>query len=366
MGNCLRGVDENTKYIESHMKEDERYENSLQKLLFLGAGGSGKSTIFKQLQYLHCDGYTRDDALHLKRHIFLQTICTMQSALKYVESKELKSANKPDADSAPDATTEEIKDTELTDAIAAVENHKEAHILTPHIARCISIIWNQDPRFEGIFEDINASLDQTTRHFWDDVDRISDENYVPSRSDIINVRYRTTGVLEKKLQMNNYNFHIFDVGGQKSERKKWTRCFEEVHAVIFVVSLSSYNEMMFEDRSKNAMVDSMELFQKTVGDSHFKESSFITFLNKKDLFEEKIAKVPVTVCPAFEGFDGKDPHSFQDATSFIQKQFHKMSEAAGRTLYSHVSCALDPNNINKIFQNVTQMIVQRNMRNNML
>lgn len=150
--------------------------------------------------------------------------------------------------------------------------------------------------------------------------------------------------------MNNYNFHIFDVGGQKSERKKWTRCFEGVDAVIFVVSLSSYNEMMFEDRSKNAMVDSMELFHNTVGDSHFDTSSFITFLNKKDLFEEKIAKVPITVCPAFADFNGEDAHNFMETTSFIEGKFRSMCQGKNRTLYSHVSCALDPMNIKHIFQ----------------
>ena len=195
MGNCqcLRGVDENTKYIESHMKEEERYEKSLQKLLFLGAGGSGKSTIFKQLQYLHCSGYSTDDAIHLKRHIFLQIITVMQAALQYLESG--KPATKLPADSLD--ATDEFRESEMTDELRKccddVMEYKEAHILSPHIAQCISTIWRQDTRFLGIFEDINASLDQTTRHFWNDMDRISNPNYVPTRADIINVRYRTTG-----------------------------------------------------------------------------------------------------------------------------------------------------------------------------
>merc|ERR1712154_721177 len=269
MGTCLSGVDDNTKAIESHMKEAERYEQSLQKLLFLGAGGSGKSTIFKQLQYLHCSGFTQEDALHLKRHIFLQTISTMQAALKYLSSTN----STTDVAGDSDVTTPlagDSKDQDLSDAIDMVLNYKDAHILTPDIAKSIALIWKEDRRFVGIFEDINASLDQTTRHFWDDLDRICKD--------------------------------------------------DDVHAVVFVVSLSSYNEMMFEEKTKNAMVDSMELFRETVADRHFDDSSFITFLNKKDLFEEKIAKVPITVCPAFASFEG-DSRSYGESTAFIKEQF---------------------------------------------
>ena len=42
---------------------------------------------------------------------------------------------------------------------------------------------------------------------------------------------------------------MFDVGGQRSERKKWIHCFENVTALVFLVSLSEYDQMLYEDES---------------------------------------------------------------------------------------------------------------------
>lgn len=40
---------------------------------------------------------------------------------------------------------------------------------------------------------------------------------------------------------------MFDVGGQRSERKKWIHCFEGVTAIIFCVALSEYDMLLAED-----------------------------------------------------------------------------------------------------------------------
>ena len=44
-----------------------------------------------------------------------------------------------------------------------------------------------------------------------------------------------------------FSFRMFDVGGQRSERKKWIHCFEGVTAIIFCVALSDYDLVLAED-----------------------------------------------------------------------------------------------------------------------
>ncbi|CAN0403236.1 unnamed protein product, partial [Hapterophycus canaliculatus] len=84
---------------------------------------------------------------------------------------------------------------------------------------------------------------------------------------------------------------MYDVGGQRNERKKWIHCFDNVTAVIFVAALSEYDQCLFEDASTNRMIEAMDLFNEICNNRFFSESSMILFLNKKDLFAEKIQRV---------------------------------------------------------------------------
>ena len=81
---------------------------------------------------------------------------------------------------------------------------------------------------------------------------------------------------------------MYDVGGQRNERKKWIHCFEGVTAVIFVAAISEYDQKLFEDASTNRMVEALDLFEDICNNAFFVKSSLILFLNKRDLFEEKI------------------------------------------------------------------------------
>ena len=61
--------------------------------------------------------------------------------------------------------------------------------------------------------------------------------------DILRSRVRTTGIVETSFVIEGHTFHMFDVGGQRNERKKWIHCFENVTCVIFVAALSEYDQV---------------------------------------------------------------------------------------------------------------------------
>lgn len=54
---------------------------------------------------------------------------------------------------------------------------------------------------------------------------------------------------------------MFDVGGQRDERRKWIQCFNDVTAIIFVTACSSYNMVLREDPTQNRLRESLELFK---------------------------------------------------------------------------------------------------------
>ena len=89
---------------------------------------------------------------------------------------------------------------------------------------------------------------------------------------------------------------------QRSERKKWIHCFEDVTAIIFCVAMSEYDQVLHEDETTNRMHESLKLFDSICNNKWFTDTSIILFLNKKDLFEEKIKKSPLTICfPEYSG-----------------------------------------------------------------
>ena len=89
-------------------------------------------------------------------------------------------------------------------------------------------------------------------------------------------------------------FRIFDVGGQRNERRKWIHAFDNVNAVVFVAAMSEYDQVLFEDETQNRMEEALQLFDQIINSKWFKTTSMILILNKKDLFEMKLAKKPLS------------------------------------------------------------------------
>lgn len=153
---------------------------------------------------------------------------------------------------------------------------------------------------------------------------------------------------------------MFDVGGQRSERKKWIHCFEGVTAIIFCVALSGYDLVLAEDEEMNRMIESMKLFDSICNSKWFVETSIILFLNKKDLFEDKIKRSPLSFCfPEYRG-----PNTFEECAGYIQMKFENLNKRKDqKQIYTHFTCATDTNNIQFVFDAVTDVIMKNNLSN---
>jgi hypothetical protein len=85
--------------------------------------------------------------------------------------------------------------------------------------------------------------------YYTNIDRLFAKDYLPSDQDVLRSRLRTTGITETLFELGQLNYHMFDVGGQRSERKKWVHCFEGVHCLMFVAALSGYDQCLVEDKT---------------------------------------------------------------------------------------------------------------------
>ena len=163
------------------------------------------------------------------------------------------------------------------------------------------------------------------------------------------------GMQEKKFVIKDHTFKICDVGGQRNERRKWMHFFSNVTSVIFVVSLSCYDELTFEDE-QNAMKVSIEVFTEQVNNEWFREIPFILFLNKSDLFHDKIQNVPIKVAECLSAYNGPDDDERASLT-FIKEVFSKSNRNPQRSVFTHVTNATNKDQIEKVFNDVQTMII---------
>merc|ERR1711871_1938778 len=139
-------------------------------------------------------------------------------------------------------------------------------------------------------------------YFFENIDRISAADYEAKDQDYLRTRVRTTGVVTSAYKIKSVNFEFYDVGGQRNERRKWIHFFDDVTAVMYVAAISEYDQTLFEDQNTNRMLEALDLWSQVCELEVFEDSAMILFLNKKDLFLEKIAEFPIQNTPAFEDF----------------------------------------------------------------
>ena len=117
----------------------------------------------------------------------------------------------------------------------------ESRVPTQRLCHLVSLF----PRLDSD----SSVLTMCTFSYFDAVDRLVAQNYMPTDQDILRSRVKTTGISETTFKVGDLTYRLFDVGGQRSERKKWIHCFENVTALIFLVSLSEYDQMLYEDEN---------------------------------------------------------------------------------------------------------------------
>ena len=71
------------------------------------------------------------------------------------------------------------------------------------------------------------------KYFLDQIAIVRQPHYKPTDQDVLRCRVLTQGIFETKFSVEKVNFHMFDVGGQRDERRKWIQCFNDVTAIIF-------------------------------------------------------------------------------------------------------------------------------------
>lgn len=207
-------------------------------------------------------------------------------------------------------------------------------------------------------------LGESVKYFLDNLDKLGEPDYIPSQQDILFARRPTKGIHEYDFEIKNVPFKMVDVGGQRSERKRWFECFDSVTSILFLVSSSEFDQVLMEDRLTNRLTESLNIFETIVNNRVFSNVSIILFLNKTDLLEEKVQIMSIK--DYFLEFEG-NPHCLRDVQKFLVECFrNKRRDQQQKPLYHHFTTAIDTENIRLVFRDVKDTILHDNLKQLML
>jgi len=322
--------------IEEQLKKVKRDDAGRVKLLLLGTGDAGKSTFLRQIKVMHNDGFSTKEMEKYRNVLQDNTLTSMQRILMSEKVK----------------VTKKMKD-HATAVLDATE-------LTP-VAKQIENLWNEDPAVKEAFNfhtDLGiCSLPSTAPYFFENAVRFADPSWTPSNEDIFRAKLKTTGISETVFQEKGMEFTIIDVGGQRSERRKWLHCFDDVTSIIYLAALDEYNGILEEDNLTNRLEESLRLFTEVTGSQFFKPCSWILFLNKSDLFKEKIRREPLS--DYFTDISATDGSNYEKCCEYIRKRYEEAF--LGKKLFVYVTCALDTSTCKRVFNAVKESVVTSTM-----
>uniref|UniRef100_A0A6A7G7U2 G-protein subunit alpha 8 n=2 Tax=Hirondellea gigas TaxID=1518452 RepID=A0A6A7G7U2_9CRUS len=337
---ALTTEEQKTRDLDN-MLQHERTAAALDfKILLLGAGESGKSTVIKQLRNIHRGkaSMTKEEIESYTNVLHTNTIQSMRVLLRACESFNI----------------EMTKDEQ--EAAAAVDEHDENELMTLDHAIHIDLLWRSQPIKDAIAHRHEIYFPDAAMYYFQNVFRFVELGYVPSEEDIIMARIRTTGMFMTNFDSPPVHWRIVDVGGQRSERKKWIKFFDDVQGILFVVNLAGYNQVLFEDQTKNRMNEALDLFEKIAKVPCFENTPIFLFFNKKDLFEEFLRGKNIDCC--FPDYKGK-PET-QLALNYIAEQFERRMPKNHRVANVHFIAARYKKDVKYSFEDIKKYLVQKN------
>ncbi|KAJ1910876.1 guanine nucleotide-binding protein subunit alpha [Tieghemiomyces parasiticus] len=348
MGCCTSQEDEanrrRNEEIDNQLKRDRMIMRDEVKLLLLGAGESGKSTILKQMKLIHDGGYSRDE-----RESFRAIICSnvTQSMRAIVEA--MVTMDIPLADPGRE------KYAALVQQLPA---QFDDDIMHREVAHAITSLWRDEGVRACVARSREFQLNDSATYYFEAMDRIGRPDYVPNDQDVLRSRVKSTGITETTFMVGELTYRMLDVGGQRSERKKWIHCFENVTAIFFLVAISEYDQVLIEDETVNRMQEALTLFDSICNSRWFVRTSIILFLNKIDLFRAKLPKSPLDqYFPDYEGGTNYDR-----ACDYLHKRFVSLNQSDKKQVYTHFTCATDTHQIKFVMAAINDIIIQANIQ----
>nr|XP_021523216.1 guanine nucleotide-binding protein G(olf) subunit alpha [Aotus nancymaae] len=344
--------------IDRILREQKRDLQQTHRLLLLGAGESGKSTIVKQMRILHVNGFNPEEKkqkiLDIRKNV-KDAIVTIVSAMSTIIPP------------VPLANPENQFRSDYIKSIAPITDFEYSQEFFDHVKK----LWD-DEGVKACFERSNEyQLIDCAQYFLERIDSVSLVDYTPTDQDLLRCRVLTSGIFETRFQVDKVNFHMFDVGGQRDERRKWIQCFNGDFYALSRKWGYSFNlaTSVLEHFHILVYVKFVYLF---LFFRWLRTISIILFLNKQDMLAEKVLAGKSKIedyFPEYANYTVPEDGKISEHILMIEKCTHcllqRISTATGdgkHYCYPHFTCAVDTENIRRVFNDCRDIIQRMHLK----
>ncbi|PVF98560.1 guanine nucleotide binding protein, alpha subunit [Serendipita vermifera] len=411
---------------ENEMKKAKKQMQKEAKILLLGSGDSGKTTIMKQMRLITNASFTRGELESFRQLVFTNLVTGMKAVIECLSEVGLDITSDPEASRA-------------YQMIEIAPDIKDGEAFPEEYLHAFQLLWQHPIVRQGFDQTRQFAIPDNVPYFFSALDRLFSPDYRPTNQDLVHTRARTSGIVETIFKVSdisgnlpdpnavprtigsrrtradpptarnthestgsgeataveeneadnrtkNNSFKVrsagmrdlrfVDVGGQRSERRKWIHCFQDVTAVLFLVSLSGYDQCLVEERSMNQMSDAMTIWESICTMEWFKATSLILFLNKTDLFESKIPSSPIK--RFFPDYDGKSD-DVEAGKQYFKRRFMRIAQKGTnqhaqqeqnaknpqvmmRQVYPHYTCAVNTALVSTVMNYVADTVLRDHLQ----
>ncbi|KAJ7692695.1 heterotrimeric G protein alpha subunit 4 [Mycena rosella] len=283
------------------------------KILLLGSSLSGKSTILKQMRLAGGVPFSTQEIESFRQLVFDNLTGELRHLL---DSFADLSMHFPDALSA---------DAEI---ILRVKDLRDREPFPMECLDALTRLWKNLTVQQAVRRGNEVASPEEMPYFFGALPRLFSPEYVPSPQDIFHLRAQTIGITETALSLNGIEMLVVDVGGVKSERRKWIHVFNDVTGIIFTVNLNGYDMCLIEDRDANQMQDAMTIWTSIGQSGWFSGTPLVLCFTKYDLFEQKVT-AGSDIAKFFPDFNGA-PGDAVAGLDYFRRRFLRLAQKAGR------------------------------------
>ena len=199
----IKAMRKRDKELANAHKKRKQQNANMSKVLLLGAGESGKSTVLKQMQILYGEGL---DLSRIKITIKSNIVTGVYQLV--VQSDELVEAKLVD----------EKEDLAISDENVAIKNafleryemEGSRMVINQEVGEWIKTLW-ADPGIQATFEHRHLfQIQDNIEYFCGELDRFLETDFTPIEEDGLRIRVRTTGLIRQRFKIDNQIINILD------------------------------------------------------------------------------------------------------------------------------------------------------------